>query len=519
MKNRIFTTFIFLALFSIANAQDTLYDAQIDEETYQYYLDKDWDKLIQVGLEAKDTGINFYYLNLRIGFAYYNKKNYRRAIPFFKQATDKNPINIEYLYFAYLFSGRENDAIICAKTMSEEKRVKNNINPKPVFSKMHIEGDYLFNSETDKLQNIDIDGVDNIYGENLFITNHKHFTFGLETNIGDRIILNYSFSNFLMNQNQTISSYETVNNYKTSNLQQQYYVNLNYHFAESYDLSIAFNILNIKTSTNIFTQNYSYTNLTEHNTYDIFDTVYQADAILNVYDTIQSYNEIITHTISDSTSKWLDMIFAISVWKDINQFKIGLHGNYSKLNNISFLQTGATLVYFPLGNLNLYSRTDIITKLDFLDKNNAKIRPGFYINQLIGVKVLENLWTEGFYSYGVMSNFSSNDAFLVYNTGEKINQTGGINLSYLMFKQSLKINLSCVFMQKEYSYLTYVFDSNVEQTFQGIRHESYTYDDNSVYWTDPQNIEIVETKPTYLPVNNTVKYISCNFSIGLSYNF
>ena len=515
----IFATFLLSVFFLSTKAQETKYDEDVDKETYKYYMENNWDKLLKVGLEAKEKGINFYYLNLRIGFAYYYKKNYRNAIPFLKEAFNESPINQEYLYFAYLFAGRKNDATIFAKKIPEENKKEYNIRKEPVFGSIFIDGNILFNSEIEKLQDIDINGIENVYGEQSFITNHKYFSVGLENNIGKRIILKYSFGNVLMDKNQLIDSYNTKYNFEITNLQQQYYLNLNYHFAEGFDLSFALNFLDIKTSTKIHEDFSTYSDFTEHNTYDIFDTVYQADAILNVYDTIFNFNENRNQVFTDSTSEWKDMIFALSLWKDINLFKFGLHGNYSKINSNNFFQTGATVVYFPLGNLNLYLRTDFITKLDFLNRKQGQKSPGFYIKQLVGFKVFNNLWTECFYSYSQMHDFSSNDAFLVFNTGERVLQTGGVNFSYLMFKQKLKLNLSFIFMQKEYLYITHEYISDTEQTYTGIRHESYTYENNSTYWTEPQEFIMLTVGPTYQPVLNTDRYVNLIISAGLSFYF
>ena len=522
------TTLLFIIFFINANAQEIKYNEDIDKETYKYYEEKNWDKLIEVGNDARDMGINFHYLNLRIGIAYSQKQNFRLAISFYKEALFQKPLDpftMEYLYYAYLGADRENDASVLAKKISKEIKEEYKIKKKPFFGGIYIDGNILYNNQIEKLENIDIDATENIYGEQSFITNHKLFSVGLKNNIGNRLILNSNFSSVFMNQKQFINFYETEYNFNTTSSQQEYYFNLNYHFTESYNLSVAFNLLDIKTTTNVFNQNLSYTDLITHDTQNVFDTISQANAILDVYDTIFNYNEIISHTISDSTVEWNDFVFAISFWRDIKLFRIGLHGNYSKLNNKNFVQTGATLVYFPFGNLNLYSRTDFITKLDFFKKTYLSTRPGFYIKQLVGFKIFKNqkffrnFWTECFYSYGTLSDYSSHDAFLVYNTGETIKHMGGLNFSYLMFNQKLKLSLSIIFMQKEYEFLTYMYYYEYDKVFEGIRHESFTYEDNSISWTDPQEIESTEATKIYMPVLFTEKYLNFIISGGLSFNF
>jgi hypothetical protein len=51
-------------------AQEKLTPAEVDKETYAYYLNGEWKKLIQLSKEAKAEGIDFFYLNTRTAIAY-----------------------------------------------------------------------------------------------------------------------------------------------------------------------------------------------------------------------------------------------------------------------------------------------------------------------------------------------------------------------------------------------------------------------------------------------------------------
>ncbi|MBN2482093.1 MAG: hypothetical protein JXB19_10155, partial [Bacteroidales bacterium] len=64
-----------------AQQQEKLTYAEVNSQTYQLYLDRDWHALIKVGKHALREGIDYYYLRMRIGIAYYELKRYQASIP------------------------------------------------------------------------------------------------------------------------------------------------------------------------------------------------------------------------------------------------------------------------------------------------------------------------------------------------------------------------------------------------------------------------------------------------------
>jgi len=95
------------------SAQNKLNYIDIDKLSYQYYTEQKWDELIDLGKESLKKGIDFYYLQYRMGVAYYSKKRYRRAIPFLENViklTPNDAIAKEYLYYSYLLGSRSEDA-------------------------------------------------------------------------------------------------------------------------------------------------------------------------------------------------------------------------------------------------------------------------------------------------------------------------------------------------------------------------------------------------------------------------
>lgn len=116
--------FIFLFVFSVTgtNAQDTINSATVEQKSYQLYLDKKWPELIKFGNKAVYLGYDYFYLQMRIGIAYYERKNYSYAEGHFKKALAFNSADdlaLEYLYYCYVFKGRYDEARLLSKQFND----------------------------------------------------------------------------------------------------------------------------------------------------------------------------------------------------------------------------------------------------------------------------------------------------------------------------------------------------------------------------------------------------------------
>ena len=67
-------------------AQQPLSLISVDAQTYSLWQKKDWNGLIAAGKKALKADIDFYYLRVRMGIAYYEKKNYHMALLHFEKA-------------------------------------------------------------------------------------------------------------------------------------------------------------------------------------------------------------------------------------------------------------------------------------------------------------------------------------------------------------------------------------------------------------------------------------------------
>jgi tetratricopeptide (TPR) repeat protein len=129
MKKTAVTRYTLILIFMLviritgAFAQDTPDPASIEQKSYQLYTDKKWPELISLGKQAVRSGVDYFYLEMRIGIAYYERKNYSYAAPHFKKALSFNSTDstaLEYLYYCYVYTGRFEESRMLSKKFSPE---------------------------------------------------------------------------------------------------------------------------------------------------------------------------------------------------------------------------------------------------------------------------------------------------------------------------------------------------------------------------------------------------------------
>ena len=85
-------------------AQDTLTFRSVEDLSYRYFLNQQWDSLVTIGKAGLHQDIDYYYLRLRMGIACFNRGNYARAIQHLNRADKFNSddsTTLEYLYYSY----------------------------------------------------------------------------------------------------------------------------------------------------------------------------------------------------------------------------------------------------------------------------------------------------------------------------------------------------------------------------------------------------------------------------------
>lgn len=125
----IFYLFIVVLLISkplSGYAEEKITQAYIDSVSLYHYQQGNWDELILTGKLAKNNNISFKWLQQRVGFAFFNKKQYYKSMQHYENALafDKNDeITHLYLYYNGINTGAIAYARYHAGKLSEASRV------------------------------------------------------------------------------------------------------------------------------------------------------------------------------------------------------------------------------------------------------------------------------------------------------------------------------------------------------------------------------------------------------------
>jgi tetratricopeptide (TPR) repeat protein len=137
--------FIFLFVFSFYKSvsQEELNSAVVEQKSYQLYVEKNWSELINYGKMSITKGYDYFYMRMRVGIAYYEKKNYSLAFGHFKKAlifNSSDELAQEYLYYCYSYNGMYNEARLLSRNFSSDLAKKIGTDTKSPIDFVVIEG-------------------------------------------------------------------------------------------------------------------------------------------------------------------------------------------------------------------------------------------------------------------------------------------------------------------------------------------------------------------------------------------
>ncbi|MES2591393.1 MAG: hypothetical protein V4608_05880 [Bacteroidota bacterium] len=400
----LFFVFLFSCYFDAAS-QQVSNSAIVEQTTAELFVSKNWQKLIKYGEQAIKDGYNYYYLQLRVGIACYEQKKFMRAIGHFEKALQFNssdPLALEYLYYSYLFSGRSTQARALAATFpySLKEKIKY---PKNKFIKgIYTEGGIASSNLDETYRAIDIDGPFNKYGETTITKNMRYFHIGVNHELSSIMSVYHGYNNINIDQLRKIriNNKDTFDSFKLT--QHDYYINTVLQF-KHFAFSPALHLINVS-----FAKLNSQYN---ENTYKYF--------------------------FSKKDTSFINYAASFSLSKNCGIYTYTLTPGYSQLNGLTQIQTGLSIAYFPLGVPDYYGTSSLI----YLNENNTN---RLILSQKIGLKLIPKLWMEAGITYGNLQNYSENNAFVVFNTGDKIKYKYGVSLTSPLSKHlELSIRYDC----------------------------------------------------------------------------
>lgn len=384
-------------------SQSILTYENVDSITHAQFTSRDYQALHRSGKEAIRNDIDFYYLRMRMGISYYENKNYESALPHFKKANSMNPADTlaqEYLYYSLLFTNRTEDAYDLATTFSGAMQQRVHFRKfvakdlVSTFQSVSISGGAAINDNITANKNAEY--PDTMYVERMLQGETYLSNISLENKITNRLKLYNSFSYFNVKSMGVIHSVlgDTSNNY--SNNSYQYNLGMSYHFKNQFLVGGTFGYY--KERSNYFSA--------------LLDTT---SFEVNYYD------NPFEHTAYSGT---------LYSFYRLKKFETGLSASIANLSDSLQYQGEATLVFYPLGNQNLYS----VSSAALLQNSNEQ---NFIFRQRIGGRITKWLWAEAYLSYGNHQNYLPATGFIAYNTVEPVLYIAGAHMNFQIKKLSI----------------------------------------------------------------------------------
>ncbi len=429
-----------------ANAQEALNVQNIDTKTYNYFLKAQWDSLIFTGKNALDDGIDFYYLQLRIGIAYFNKKNYRKAIPYFEKSLEmalNKSLAIEYLYYSYLYGGATAAAGMLEEEFSDKILELKKIEKNKLFESIFVEGGYTETVDFEQEISFDYNGEQNIYGE--FSLNKKlyYYSAGLTRRFSPRSYLSISFGQIKAANHQRISGYQIDDKpFDNTATQNQYYAAFAQILGKRMILDAAVNYLTI-----------------DNNFHYVF------------------YDEFWNPTIKLGTKSLKNYVMLLGLQYKLRLFDLSFQYTLSNLNSEMQTQARLSAFYYPFGNLNLYIFSSVVshkqTESVSYGKVEEKINSDVFFQTKIGGKLFSDCWIEAGGLFRNVENYNESNAFLIYNDATTIKKRYDLNLIF-PFKK-IEFSIRSKYYLRQTSYLSY-FDVGEDD----YKYKNYQYNNYSI---------------------------------------
>lgn len=435
----------FSILASASKAQQPGLDYKFaDRETFRYFVDSKWDSLIFVGNKALRSDIDYFFLRYRLGMAYFSKENYLKSSRHLERSLGFNSMDepaMELLYYSYLNTNRTLEANTIASKFSSRLGEKLNIHKPKLFEYIYFEPGLTLSNNIEKNEQETFNaqkGKGNgnnqhevIYGMQDLNDNKYFVTAGAKLNFSRKMsaFVSYGFlatsklkqiqtSDLIITGDTLIpwnggyyvgNAYDTISEFYSNKYmlyQNDLYASAQFIAWKGIVVVPAFHYLNIHFNT-------------------IFSNNLDSDYFMQEIDTVPVKR--IIYEVTERDTAFNNYVASLSFSKYVSLFNLSLQGTWSKLNNKEQYQAGGTVVFYPFGNLNLYTTTSIVSA--WQDRVNR-----FIVEQQAGVKASNKIWVEGLITIGEMQNYNEKNALIVHNTGDKIKFRAGVDFIIILSK-------------------------------------------------------------------------------------
>jgi hypothetical protein len=378
MSKRFGLTVILFLLFFFASAQQKWNYIEIDKKSYELFQQKKWDELIKFNDEARDHGIDYFYLQARTGIAYYNLKRYRKASRWFFKAWENDQSFDwlqEYLYYSLVFGGRVDEALKFATGFTKDLQQKIHYADKKI-TRVGLESGYAFNPDYNNLMNENFSGEVDLgedYGEAFILKNYFYESFDLSHQVAPGVKINHNINYINLNREELVD-WGSQNSFPAKTNQFQYFINTQFVAGKKWYISPSVTAIAGNT--------------------ELFLGTYRSSGMRYFYS--RSY-------------KYSDFVFSLSTWSHFGNFSPGAEINQANIYNTNFTQLSAWLTVYPFSNINFYFTPKIYLKTDSEGKMN------YNTYEVSGGLQLGPIHLYGKYLNGDMENLIESAGYVVSN--------------------------------------------------------------------------------------------------------
>ena len=457
MKSLLIFFMVILSLLSAKSSMGAVkYDfSTVDMLTYRFFQEKKWDSLIVTGRQALRQDIDYYYLRVRMGIAYFEIAEYFPAATHLEKARKFNsgdPFVADYLYRAYLFTNRNEEARLLRAGMPAE--LQDTASSKHMFlEQVHFETGYTLSSDRSPSNLATLMGKDSIYGEQDLYDNSFYSNLALKMRVSNRLGFSVAW-NYL--------NFDKTKYMQYGNPGKQLDSISNNVFRKVYYYSYPWKIHDTAFSYHVI-QNEAYAGATVtlpwgirimpafhwiHVSYNMVNPEFRTDSVSDTayYSRIDNTWYMFRHPVTGYAFNAKDTSFnnyvvALRISKDLGRFSIGLSGSWSDLNGKTQEQAGVSLTYYPLGSLDFYGTT---TATGFFQGNSKRL----LLSQVLGAKITSWMWGEANFYYGDYTNANIFNGYVVYNNSDVIDYRGGATLVFVVGKH-IQLSLIYQYFRKE----------------------------------------------------------------------
>ncbi|MFH0757027.1 MAG: hypothetical protein V2B15_07055 [Bacteroidota bacterium] len=411
----------------------------INKESYRLFLAGEWDSVIMVGKTALKQDIDYYYLRMRMGIAFHEKKNFRKAACHFEKALDFNPgdpVAMEYLYYATILGGQTDLASLVREEFQGDLALKLSPSRGKFVDRLNVE--YLHKQGLNSDLLADPDPLfEGLPPGVQYITRHYS-------------VASLSLSNFIIpgfRLNHTFSYLSKTN--------QQYYNDGQYvfQFTDQHVAQYQYYLSPVITtrSGTVFMP-----------MIHLVSFQYQAPAEMN-----QGYQGGSSQVMLEYL-KGFDFATGLGFSKGFGTLNLQMGAWYATLNNMEQVQNRLGVTWYPFGNLNLYAGGYLNSQYEMAGSRGVvRIIPE--IN--VGLGVAGKVWLDLNGAFGEMTNYLERNGLVVFNGfAEVINKKITMTLSFPVTEKGSLLYLGGRWTANESRF--YAFEPSQEELTNNINYNA-----------------------------------------------